>query len=699
MLRTLTIDSITTPIVTPKKDHDDLSTKILSNYLFKDIDNRIKFFQDMNSLFNFYLTKYANEYVDQNFPSSSNKPNKVQFLKQNIKLVYKGGNMINEHIKKHQKTIDSVKIDIDLETLSDYDFAICINYIYILHNLKRPITDTNLINLTNMGNLIASSIIRHFFNHTFCYEDTILKKFLFNPDNGTYELGLIDRTKLIELKDMAEQYFNSLPASNIDNIEQFLKDNKDKILNKDYKDQLNILFDIIKLKHQTNMEFIGFSIPTTFNRHSKIFTKLKNITEDNSIKLNKLVRYIAQSYKTPNEFLPNIFTYDKQKIEVNSNLDRLGDIYNRIKTNFIEIYPSYKEDNFGNLLPLSVKNLFDNQIKNLNNLVSINDKLSLKNFYSKESDNLTLNEDIELNKMIFSLGLLKHPYTSQFINNIHTTHENMISMSANCSLLFGSLNSKGDWTKINNFNLFRVKIPIRYYFELNKSIRVDGSNIKYIFFDYLGELIDLSIPLYGDSYFRNHFITTNMDDNSLYKSHFENLKLNGTNATNTVTINTHTILYNIDDIMEMLFRTGEALPWTNPKYDKRIGRLIILYLVLLRNNYDESPRIAMYDKLIEYIDNFIVQYNTNQKIVIDDISKLKAELDNVFVELLNELSKLSERILPTDNQNMVTFLDITKCYLTANITCLTKFNKVKNYKPYEFLLNEEVVLKPGTITF
>jgi hypothetical protein len=704
MLRKISLTNITTPIVSAKTAHDALSTQIVSNYLFKDIDTRINFFKDINKLFDYYLNMYVRQYMDIYFPTDPTKDNKIKILKENIKLIYKGGNMINEHIKKHEKKITSLNINIDLKTLSDYDFSICINYVYILYRIGLPDNDTNLINLSNVGNIVASSITRNFFNNTFCFDDKILKTRFSKKSNifNTYQLGILDEVKLLELKDKANQYFNNIPKSDIQDVNVFIKENEKKILFNEFKDDLSVLFDIIKMKYDVKLDFIGFSLPTTFNKHKKIFTKLSNITENNSMKLNNLVKSTVELNETRNERMHLDLRYDGKKIEVNKNLQKLDNRFDRIKTKFVEIYPSNRVNDFGTLVPSAIINLFDNQIKTLNGLVNINNKLNLKQFYDQDSDNLTLYEDVNLTKMNFKIGRDFRPFSGQFANILNITNENMISMSANYSLLFGTINNDGDWTKINNFNLFRCKIPVRYYFKLDKSINLDGNSIKYVFFDYSGEFIDLTIPLIGDSHYRNHFIIKDIkdiQDNSLYLSHFETIRLTGNNITNNVNVTTHTLDYNINDIIEILFRSGQTLPWTNIKYDKRMERLIILYLVLLKNDYDETERLDMYEKFKEYIDNFVSQYNTSQTIVIEDSEKTHQELDIVLFEFLEELVKLAQRLSAEEVSNMIKFLEIIKCYLDTDIKCVAKYDKVKDYKPIEFLLDEEIVWAPGSIIF
>ena len=229
-------------------------------------------------------------------------------------------------------------------------------------------------------------------------------------------------------------------------------------------------------------------------------------------------------------------------------------------------------------------------------------------------------------------------------------------------------------------------MPVRYYFELNKPINVNNNTIEYFYFDYRGEFIDISIPLIGDSYYRNHYITKNMEDNAFFNSHDERIEIKGTLG-NNVTVTTNTINYNIDDIVRMLFM--DSIPWLQNKYEKRKSRLILLYLVLLKNDYDENTRMNIYTQFKIYIDDFNRQYKENAQIIIDDINMAHIRLvDMKLVEFLVILSDLSKTLSDNEKPNMVIFLEIVKCYLEADVECLNKHNKtVINYKPMNQIYN------------
>ena len=117
---------------------------------------------------------------------------------------------------------------------------------------------------------------------------TILKTaFSIDPSVfNTYELGVLNHDNISKLKNKTDAYFKSLLPFHIENIEDFISTNKEKIIANEYKDNLSILFAIIKLKYMVDMEFVGFSLPTTFNKHKNIFEELKKVTSNNSIKLN-----------------------------------------------------------------------------------------------------------------------------------------------------------------------------------------------------------------------------------------------------------------------------------------------------------------------------------------------------------------------------------------------------------------------------
>jgi len=166
--------------------------------------------------------------------------------------------------------------------------------------------------------------------------------------------------------------------------------------------------------------------------------------------------------------------------------------------------------------------------------------------------------------------------------------------------------------ELNNLVNQRVKHPSEFYITLNNSIYSDleGFIIKFAlvrlkcnftgFFTALdgklglmnipGELIDISIP-HKDSTemlsFYDHLSDYLMLYN--YSGRFDLDK--------SFSFISYTPLYFIKDLHKMLFR--ETLyPWTVDKYDKRIYRLMFLYIIDLLNLYPHTVAVVVITDLI-----------------------------------------------------------------------------------------------------
>lgn len=716
MLSEISLQKLVSSYESPNRKNEELSTYIVSNYLFKNIDNKLKFFDDINNLFKYYLNKYSKQYITNNLQQLQQSQieskmidigldEKRIILKENIKLIYKGGNMLNEHIKQHLDAINTLGIDYDLDTLSDFDFSIFINYRFILREIGLDFNDKNLLNLTNLGNVIASSITRHFVNNVFCYDKTILKTKLTKKisdiqDNHdiitvnstdldsfkTYELGSISNEHRQKLTNKISQHYNSMPRTITEDVDDFIRGNKTKIENNEYKDNISVLFDILRLKYDVSLDFIGFSLPTTFNKHKEIYNELQNITAENSIKLNNLIKLIVSPHSIPNETMSNKLKYDKRKIKINQKLRNINSRFDRVKTVISEIYPSNAENTFGTFIPTKIIELYNKRQEdiNLDNIIFINDNLSLNKFYNVKSDDLNLYEDVDLQKMhISDFAYLPAPYSQTNIAKINSTNENMLNMSANYSLLFGVLNDTGMMEQVSNFNLFRNKMPVRYYFKLNKIISIENKDYEYIFFDFNGEFIDISIPLIGDSIYREDTIGNN--DN--FNNYISRINIYGSLHQN-VSVETLSIKYNIHDNLKMLFIKSTKIPWKQQKYEKRLMRLIMLLLIELKNEYDYEERLLIYGRITRYINSFSEQYTKTKSINVDYKINIHQDLSNnheliLFIDAIYELHKILKS--DEDKCNMKKFLNIIKCYMKSTDECLRQNPNVVNLKSIEFL--------------
>jgi hypothetical protein len=678
-----------------KKPHEDLSTYIIANYLFTNLNQRINFFKDINELFDYYLNKYTLEYLNILNITKDYEHFDIfcDILIDNIKLVYKGGNMINYYLNVFKNIWEKINVDIKADTLSDFDFSILINYNYILENLMLEKTDDNYIKLSRVGNLIAFNIIKHFNNYMFCYNSDILKDSYINrtvkfPNTVYYKFADIDNTKIMEFFTYANDYFSDiLKGPDKSNLFTFISENIDKINKGELNYDLKLHFDIISKCTKSSIKFVGFSLPTTFNKHKKIFNDLDLIKENNSMKLTKFVLHLINNIKqTGPDTLSDNNTL-KNKININRILKHINKRYDRIETKLIEVYPTNDSGHYCNFLPTKLVDLYEHNIKNTNDLLTKyyekTHALNYYNFYHVYSNKLTLYDDIFYKKFITS-NLNLENYSKIYLNKYFSTHENMVSMSSNSSLLFGTTNQAGDWTKITNFNLERGKIPVRYFFKLETPYIIEDNLIEYLFVDYLGELIDISISTYGDSYFREHFISKNFGTNTDFTNKLNEIEITGNPITNKVNIQTYSLEYFIFDLYEAIFVTGKGKPWETKKYEKRIGRVIKSYLVYLKNEYNSTDGLEMYNVFVCYIEKAIEEFKQTNNIRINLISIVEP-MDKIFKDFLVRLEKLAKNISQADYTEMINFLNLIICYLKPTPDCISKINHVEDIKPYNFL--------------
>jgi len=696
LLKSVNIDDLDKKSINPKTEHEAVSSYVIANYLFKNINERISFFKDINFLFNNYLTNYTKEYFATIHTMKSERY-VTNLIKNNIKLVYKGGNIINYYILNFKHVFDKIGVDLKDE-LSDFDFSICVNYDFILDGLGIPKDDLNYIKLSKLADLVGFNIIKHFNNYMFCYQDDILKDSSINstvkyPNTEYYKFGDIPHNEINVIFDFVAQYFSKIiSAPKSPNINQVINEQIDNITNNKLSHNLEFLFDIVIQCAKTQICFIGFSLPTTFNKHKKIFNELEQVTADNSMKLSTFVLHLVSSI-APSK--PDILLDDitlKHKFDINKKLFTLDERYDRIKTTHFEIYPSESTGKYCNFLPLKIADLYEKQINTLDGILTNSSEsgkeLNFKNFYHIKNDNLLLNEDIKYQHFIKTKEFDSIEYTNNYLNNYWQTHENMVTMSSNYSILFGTKNQNGSWSKITNFNLLRGKIPVRYYLKLDNSYTINGYQIKYLFVDYLGELIDLSIPTYGDSYYRNHFISAKPLDNTKFTSNFNIVKIVGTAISKKINITTYSLEYLINDLYEILFETEKGKPWEDIKYHKRIARIVKIYLAYLKNKYNSKQSLEMYNNFICQVEKAHLNFTETNNIDIDLLSI--DNLDDMFKKFLAKLDKLSKKIITeADKDSMIKFLDFFICFLRPNPDCLVKFQPhSENIKPFGFLTKE-----------
>lgn len=636
------VTDITTRKNNIKTQHEALSTHLISNYLLKDTYSRNNFYDDIQMLFYYNCQKIVSEYLSN---LNLNEITNNYFVNSNIKLVYKGSNATNEKISQCADRFESYGVNVEQFLLTSFDFDVVINYQVILHGLKLEFNDLNILELTKLSELIIINILRDFYNNIFSYDNSIYKKTIMfdGPEYKSYELGSnMDQTQIQELFTYANNYFNQIPQSKIENTSGYIRQNIMQIYNnKSIENNLELLFNVIR-GSDNQLNFIGFSLPTTFNKHKIVFPDLTNINDGNSMKLIDCFDSIVDNVIVPSnqtsqsipQFSTNL-TYNN-KIQLEPHLEHLEKRFDKIKTRFYEIYPGPNLNLFCKFIPTKIAGLLNSQTNSLNGLV-ISGTKSLHNFYATSEDRLTMYEDIEYKDYLKIVAPIPTGFSYICEKNILSSYENMCSISVNYSSLFGKKSSStNQWEKINNFNLSSLKIPVRYYFSLTHPIEIDGKQILYLFFDYDGELVNFTTPLYGDSDLRNHLMIQkeesfalnnpnpnepnyvnyrkDFDDSDEYKTWLDDkfseiMFYNETRPVKMLLYNTTSVLNNLLDNFFEPNEPNQAYPWEIANYHGQLTNIIKLVLVYLMEFFEYDQRIGFFNVFYEMIEKVELDFN------------------------------------------------------------------------------------------
>ncbi|ARF10237.1 hypothetical protein Hokovirus_1_116 [Hokovirus HKV1] len=173
-----------------------------------------------------------------------------------------------------------------------------------------------------------------------------------------------------------------------------------------------------------------------------------------------------------------------------------------------------------------------------------------------------------------------------YIHNNNNTRY-IYNFKDQCNTCFASINDTIDNTALNNnnimyrtrFNLARLKLNFLALFTTST-----GDKIK---FNLNGELIDVSISHREDT--RSIYLNEHNDtDLAKYGLITNNINM-------TLNILCETIVGEKTDLETMLFQQ-QFLPWNIQKYEKRINRLIVVYMILilkLRKNIKEKMQLLI----------------------------------------------------------------------------------------------------------
>ena len=256
--------------------------------------------------------------------------------------------------------------------------------------------------------------------------------------------------------------------------------------------------------------------------------------------------------------------------------------------------------------------------------------INFNNILSKYYNNNNFLFDIELQNLLD-------------FNNLYITFNNDIKFYKNNIL--------------KNFSLIRLKHNFNLLFNL------DNYNLY-------GELVDISIPKLTDELY------------NLYNNINKNIiQINYLNSR----YNIYSIEYNSKDIYQVLFNDF-YLPWIDPKYNKRLNRLLILYFFNTLLNYTIEETYNFINDILYHIDNYsqnnIIKSNLLENTIlyiyktIDIIEiNIKIKLENIdeiyysnifYLEYKNIIKKnllifktVLENIFKYQKSDFIMFYDIT----------------------------------------
>ena len=148
------------------------------------------------------------------------------------------------------------------------------------------------------------------------------------------------------------------------------------------------------------------------------------------------------------------------------------------------------------------------------------------------------------------------------------------------------LNSQNNIAPVISFELYRIKFNI----QLNNIIKING---KLGDLDVPSEFIDVSCSGFHDAA-RKHFVEDSHDNGLyIYKRNYENTSYYW---------NSYSLQQLFDDIFIVLFSMNTLIPWYDNKYNKRINRALLLYLLLNINKMKNENNI---EKNMKWLKNLI----------------------------------------------------------------------------------------------
>ena len=385
---------------------------------------------------------------------------------------------------------------------------------------------------------------------------------------------------------------------------------------------LNFINNKYNLKifiHQINLDFFN-------NKKNNYFKSLKKIISQNNFYSDQVFAEIITNLRTAINDL---------------NIDSRG----------IFVEKLFYDDPKNDFLFKSKADYTNNTNYTCYKLRNRDSDISIDQFYIKGRDNIAFIKSINENNL----------YINNLPNNFHyISFNSSINMSDNfnnCNIKFDLLRTK--------FNISLDNIFVKKYLRDTWTRR--EINIP-------SEFIDISIVDFED--------TTN-----LHYNHGNNkIKLTTTipliNPINNVFhIDTYNLAYIIEDLNNMLWNQY-MYPWIDPKYNKRIGRLLFLFVI-----QDSRPNFRIIAVIHALINNIHIYMNAQTVPNLNNILQLckfnnNGTYINDFFNKLNELDNNAEQYLQ---------------YIYYNDTLLNlgKLDKMFNKIIFLFLLYQLNTVRSG----
>jgi hypothetical protein len=622
--------------------YKDESTKIFNSIYFND--------ENMLQLFTYYCYQQINYDIISNINTSLSANNEIIKYKEEILLIFKGGNVTKLYTDNIYNILQPQNIPnhSNQGSASDTDFSF-----FIINDDEKKF---NLI-YNYVSQLLYQSLItiRDHFENIFMGRFIPLDEDFINFDPNLYILNnYIFFESINSYENLILRKLNNCSEGNTLDI--------------------NILFDLINNYFMDNQRIKVYSDIHIGTKFIKILTSIQYYLNYgvNTI-ANNIRQDIIHNIQLFYDNIDNTINIQRNIIQTNLNIlvNRLQNFYTDINKNLLinNLSQSLNDPN-GQFLNKSYYQYYETKILTEYRINNNDNHLE----YSPKNDLII--RDVQ--NIIF---------TSIFQNNRQNNH--YISINSTIFCIYDNYNLM--------FDLYRIKLNIR----LNNIYNI--TNGVYINLSIPTEFLDISIPKYNDTTLMNirKKFKNNNNPNYNYRIFFSKLSFNNNQYNNILMYN---LSYLIKDLNVMLFGQN-FMPWINNKYEKRLRRFIFLSIILFckKDSYLNPGVINHQDKIV------IIKLN-KIKTHLDDIYKnlcnyyfnkhglqqanIRNYLNNRNIQLGANIDMLKNEI----NNNIEYFID-SNLLLDQNIiknfydTIQTTFFKINYKDTVEFNNNKNLIVK------